>query len=120
MTSLLLFWVPLTLVLLVKFRALKAFDELMEKVYTHHPEAWARLGRPIGYFWRPDDAGLRWMDGVAARLPITRNWLRRTPTGFPEESPIWLSLATWRATTLLSWLGFLIWVGVAVARFFGE
>ena len=117
MDPILLLSLPLVVLLAVKFRAFKTFDELMEKVFLHHRERWEQLGRPIGYFWRPDD-DTKTVAGVAARLPLTRAWLFRDPAWLPDDSPARLSLATWRVTTLLSWGGFLLLAGLAAAAAF--
>lgn len=118
MDPILLLSLPLVLLLAVKFRAFKAFDELMEKVHVHHRDRWDALGRPIGYFWRPADGSVETMQGMAARMPLTRGWLFTDPPWMPEDSPARLSLATWRVTTFLSWGGFLLVAGLAAAAAF--
>ena len=70
----------------VKFRSFKLWDELTELVYTHHRGEWEALGRPLGYFWRPDEKGVSTLGGMAARRKITTAWLSETPEWMPERA----------------------------------
>jgi hypothetical protein len=97
---------PLMLLIAVKLRALKAFDDLMAAMHRLDEARWVALGRPIGYFWRPEDQAAKTVQGVRARRPILRQWLFSDPDWLAGDSPLRLPLATWRITTLLSWAGF--------------
>ena len=37
------------------FRVLRRFDETLRRLYEGDRERWTKLGRPIGYFWRPSE-----------------------------------------------------------------
>ena len=52
-------------------KSFKLFDELMELVHRQHPEHWEELGRPIGYFWRPESPAVKTLPSMAARRRLT-------------------------------------------------
>ena len=97
----------------VKFRSFKLWDELTELVYTHHRDQWETLGRPLGYFWRPDEKGVSTFGGMAARRKITSAWLSETPEWMEAGGPVQVKLAAWRVTHWLSWGGIAL-VGVGL------
>lgn len=39
----------------VAFRAFRSFDMMLRRIYESDHERWTKLGRPIGYFWRPSE-----------------------------------------------------------------
>ena len=89
----------------VKFRSFKLWDELMERIYTHHRARWEELGRPLGYFWRPDEKGISTLGGMASRRKLTGAWLAEVPDWMEEGGPEVVKLASWRITHWASWLG---------------
>jgi hypothetical protein len=97
----------------IKFRSFKLWDELSELVYTRHRDQWEALGRPLGYFWRPDEKGVSTLGGMAARRKLTSAWLAETPDWMPEDGPERVKLAAWRVTLWISWGGIAL-VGVAL------
>jgi|GEM_PF-2930094 len=97
----------------VKFRSFKIWDELMERIYAHHRDQWEALGRPLGYFWRPDEKGVSTLGGMASRRKLTTTWLSETPEWMPEDGPERVKLASWRVTLWASWGGIVL-VGVGL------
>lgn len=104
----------------VKFRSFKLWDELLELVYTHHRDRWEALGRPLGYFWRPDEKGVSTLGGMSARRRLTRQWLSEPPEWMPADGPERVKLAAWRLTLWASWGGIaLVGVGLFVWQMIG-
>ena len=107
--------VSLMVLLALNLRALKAFDELVESIWTHHHDLWVSHGRPIGTFWRPEDPDVRLVSSLAARRRLRSGLMRSAPDWLPEDSPAHLKIATYRVTTLMGWGGLgLVGVGLAV------
>ncbi len=109
---------PFSLVMIalmaVKFRSFKLFDELLEHIHSAHPDQWEALGRPLGYFWRPDLPDVSTLHGMAARRRLTHAWLSATPDWMPEGGTEQVKLAAWRFTFWASWVGIAV-VGAALA-----
>ena len=97
----------------VKLRSFKLWDELTELVYTRHRGRWDDLGKPLGYFWRPDEKGVSTFGGMTARRKLSKAWLSETPEWMPDGSPEQVKLAAWRVTFWASWGGIAL-VGVVL------
>lgn len=111
-------FIPLTVALMgllaMNLRALKAFDELVETLWAHHPELWVAQGRPIGTFWRPEDPDVKLISSLAARRRLRSGLMRTSPAWLPDDSPVHLKIATYRVTTVIGWGGLAV-VGLGLA-----
>ena len=105
MDPVLLFSLVMIGLVAVKFRSFKIWDELMELIYLEHRDRWETLGRPLGYFWRPDEKGVSTLKGMSSRRTLTRSWLSEVPEWMPEGGPERVKLASWRVTFWSSWGG---------------
>jgi hypothetical protein len=97
-----LIMVALTLLLLIGRRQ---FDELLRHLHEHRLEEWIAAGRPLGYFWRPEE-DIAWIEGTQARSRLLRGWLVRSPDWMAGRLQWKLRLV--RLSMVLSYLGFVL------------
>jgi len=92
--------VVLTLLLMLGRRQ---FDDLLRHLHANHSEQWLQAGKPIGFFWQPEE-GTTWMEGTQARSVLFWSWMRSTPAWI-EPQLLW-KLWIVRLTMVISSLGF--------------
>jgi hypothetical protein len=83
----------------------RQFDDLIRHLHGSLPETWQEVGRPIGYFWRPE-SGVTWIEGTRARSLLVRTWLMTTPEWM--VGPLQWKLRVVRLSMVISYLGYLV------------
>jgi len=91
--------------LALQLRAMRLWDDLVEALWALDRPRWDALGRPIGFFWRPEEPKMGIFEGVAARRRLQWQLAFRTPDWCPAEGKIPLKIMGWRLSSLLSALG---------------
>ena len=89
-------------VLAVQFRAFRLWDELVEAIWTDDRARWEALGRPIGFFWRPEEPKMGVLEGILPRHRLQMQVLGGLPDWAPEQGQIPLKMMGWRLTSILS------------------
>lgn len=97
-----LIMVALTIVLMLGRRQ---FDDLLKHQHAEHSDAWQAAGRPIGFFWQPEE-GTTWTEGTQARGRTFWSWMRTTPDWMPGELKWKLTII--RVSVVCSYLGFIL------------
>lgn len=100
-------------VLAVQFRAFRLWDELVEALWADDRPRWEALGRPIGFFWRPEEPKMGVLEGIIARHRLQLQVLGGLPSWAPETGTIPLKMMGWRLTTVFSAAGVLL-IGLVV------
>jgi hypothetical protein len=98
----------------LQFRALKLWDEAMEALHGNDLERWEALGRPVGFFWRPESPKLGILEGIGPRRRLQWAITRELPDWVPEGSRVALKFASWRLANIVS-LGAFAFTAVFVA-----
>ena len=98
----LMIMVALTLLLLMGRRQ---FDDLLRHQHAEHNESWQATGRPIGFFWQPEE-GSSWTEGTQARGRVFRALMGETPEWIPAELK-WKATVV-RVSVVFSYLGFVL------------
>lgn len=98
----------------LQLRALRLWDELVEALWTEDRARWEALGRPIGYFWRPEEPKMGVLEGIGARRRLSWSLAFTTPDWCPESGTIPLKLMSWRTSSAISAAGLTV-VGLGAA-----
>ena len=88
----------------------RQFDDLMRHFHEHHHDAWIQLGKPIGFFWQPEEA-VTWAESTQARGKVFWTWMRTSPD-WAVDALQW-KMRTVRLSVVFSYSGFVI-SGVAL------
>jgi hypothetical protein len=102
------FTVAMAALIALKLRSFKLWDELVEGLHAQHRAGWDALGQPIGYFWRPEDPPVPTVPGVRARGRAMAALREAAPAWLPEGDPLHVKIVSWRLTSWLSLVGFVV------------
>lgn len=94
-------------VIAVQFRAFVLWDELTEALWADDRPRWEALGRPIGFFWRPEEPKMGVFEGIAPRHRMQLQALAGRPDWAPESGTIPLKMMGWKVTSAISLAGVL-------------
>lgn len=93
----------LTLVLL---RSRRLFDDVLSALHRDHLELWESAGKPIGFFWIPEDDSLTWKDSMKARKALFKAYMQDVPEWMADEQPLQIKLLWSRIYLLMSYAGY--------------
>lgn len=62
-------WIPVGA--FFQIRAYRAFDRMLKNLYAKDYEAWVRLGKPAGWFWRPSEMRFTSYAATVARSVVS-------------------------------------------------
>lgn len=49
------------------FRTARRFDRLLKQLYENDHDKWVKLGHPFGFFWRPKQEPVKFLESANAR-----------------------------------------------------
>lgn len=78
-----------------------AFDRIVQLEYDEHRSAWETDGRPVGFFFRPEES--TWLRSVLALDVLSLAWLFVTPE-WAKGSDMALSLFRRLRLAAIAWL----------------
>lgn len=91
--------------LALQLRAMRLWDELVEALWTEDRPRWEAIGRPIGFFWRPEEPKMGALEGIGARRRLQWSLAFGQPDWFPTEGKVALKMMGWRMSSMLSAVG---------------